>query len=366
MQSPFKDELDVDPIVQAERMIESGQAAGAASLLRARIGAHRGGLLAHLALVRALTAAGEEEQALELARETARLNPGVAAAAVALGKALVGAGQLPSAIAEFQRALRIDPHLEAARAELGRAWLEAGEPDRALEAFSAVAPETVSDLGELVSRAESVRQQARSDVGYVRHLFDQFSTDYDRRMRSELGYVAPEILASLAALVLPGRSALSVLDIGCGTGLSGAAFKSIAARLDGVDLSPKMIARARARGIYDTLVVGDIESEADEGAPSYDLVLAADTLVYLGDLSCVMARAARRLVPGGHFLFTVEKDDGEGFSLGPKRRWRHSATFLRAEAEQAGFAVAGLLDCAPRRESGIAVQGYAVAFEKRK
>jgi predicted TPR repeat methyltransferase len=364
MRSLFKDELGEDPIVQAERMIERGQAAGAVSLLRARIEAHRGGLLAHLALVRALTVLGEAEHALDVARETARANPSVAAAAVALGRALAGSGQLPSAIAEFQRALRIDPHLEAARAELGRAWLEAGEPDRALEAFSAIAPEAVPDLGELVSRAESVRRQTRSDPGYVRHLFDQFSTDYDKRMRSELGYAAPEILRSLAALVMPRRSVLSVLDLGCGTGLSGVAFKPTAARLDGVDLSPKMIAKARARGIYNELIVGDIENQPVGG--SYDLILAADTLVYLGDLEPVVAHAVQRLYPGGHFLFTVEKEDGHGFSLGTRRRWRHSVAYLRQLTEHSGFAVAGLVECVPRTEAGMPVQGLAVALEKIK
>ena len=176
-----------------------------------------------------------------------------------------------------------------------------------------------------------MRARPRSDAGYVRHLFDQFSTDYDARMIQQLSYRAPAILRELADMTMAGRARLAVLDLGCGTGLSGAAFKDKAARLGGIDLSPAMIAKARARGIYDGLAVGDIEGEL--GAEDYDLVLAADTLVYLGDLQAVMSAVARALKPDGFFLFTVEKKDGEGFELGPKRRWRHSEGAIRALAK---------------------------------
>ena len=67
---------------------------------------------------------------------------------------------------------------------------------------------------------------------------------------------------------------------------------------------------------------------------------------------------------GGSFLFTVEKLDAEGFRLGPKRRWLHSEAYLRREAERAGFIVAGVMECSPRSEAGIAVQGLAIALLK--
>ena len=71
--------------------------------------------------------------------------------------------------------------------------------------------------------------------------------DYDARMIGQLGYAAPQILRDLAEMVMPGREQLAILDLGCGTGLAGAVFKPLAARLDGVDLSPAMIEKARAR-----------------------------------------------------------------------------------------------------------------------
>jgi predicted TPR repeat methyltransferase len=152
-----------------------------------------------------------------------------------------------------------------------------------------------------------------------------------------------------------------VLDLGCGTGLTGLVFKDMAARLDGIDLSPVMIEKARARRLYDHLAVGDIEETGGE----YDLWLAADTLVYLGDLTKIFATAARVLTAGGRFLFTVERKDGDGFELGPKRRWRHSERYLREQAEAHGFDVMGLMECAPRHEAGQPVEGFAAALMRR-
>jgi predicted TPR repeat methyltransferase len=109
------------------------------------------------------------------------------------------------------------------------------------------------------------------------------------------------------------------------------------------------------------LLVGDIES-ALNGTQRYDLLLAADTLVYLGDLETVFDRARNNLHDSGFFLFTVESKQGEGFELGPKRRWRHSEAYLREQAAKAGFDVAGFMAAVPRHEANQPVEGFAVAL----
>jgi predicted TPR repeat methyltransferase len=274
---------------------------------------------------------------------------------LALGEALLAAELLPTAIAELQRALRLDPDLERARELIATAWLKAGEADKALVALAElrIAP------AEMIAAAKTIKAATRSDPGYVRHLFDQFSADYDARMIGQLAYAAPQILRDLADLVMPGRERLAILDLGCGTGLAGAVFKSKAARLDGIDLSPAMIEKARARGIYDALQVGDIETVR---LGTYDLVLAADTLVYLGDLARLFRTVAGLLLPDGYFLFTTEAKEGGSFELGPKRRWRHSEAYLREQAGAAGLSVAGRVAASPRTEANQPVPGFAVAL----
>ena len=356
-------QADGNPLDHAEDLIAQGRAKEAATLLFDLIEEGRGGLLARFTLTRALLAANDAGEAVRVARETAMLNPSVATAAVSLGEALRVAGTLPTAIGEFQRALRIDPSLDEARFGLGRAWLDAGEAEKALEAFAQIENPS-EELQAVIAQAEAAKDQARSDARYVRHLFDQFSIDYDARMRGQLGYRAPEILREMASFVLPKQSGLSILDLGCGTGLAGVVFQDMAARLDGVDLSPAMIAKARSLDIYNELVAGDIESGLASFDRQYDLVLAADTVVYLGDLEKLFAGVAGRLAVDGMFLFTVEKKEGEGFELGPKRRWRHSEDYLRAAAAHAHLNISGLIACSPRMEAGVPVDGLAVALSR--
>lgn len=356
-----------DPIEDAYSLIDGGKPEEAARRLRARLDSGRGGLQLRLTLSEALLAADRREEALEVARETAQLNPGVAVAAFCVGRALAAMDMLPVAIAEFQRALRLDPAMDEARLALGQAWIAAGEADKALEELAQI-DETDEETQAAIAYAEAMKTQTRSDAGYVRHLFDQFSSDYDHRMRDFLSYQAPEILRGLADMILPGARNLRIMDLGCGTGLTAGAFRDMATYIDGLDLSPRMIEKAKATGLYRNLAVADIEKWLNESRSPSDLVVAADTLVYLGDLEPVFKGVARQLEPGKHFLFTVESGEegfAPGYSLGPKRRWRHSGTYIRDLAERSGFEVDGMVECAPRSEAGAPVPGLAVALRRR-
>ena len=355
-----------NPIAQAEALIASGQAPRAVHILQRALASGRGGLMTRLALGRAHLAADNIDAALSELRTASALAPGIADAALALGQALMAAGHLPAAVAEFERAARLDPQFAPARHALGLAWLEAGEPDRAIEILGALATTPLaSDAAEKIALARAMKQADRSAPGYVRHLFDQFSADYDSRMLGALNYRAHLILRELADLVLVDSAPLDILDLGCGTGLTGTVFADMSHRLDGVDLSPRMIEQARGRGIYHHLTLADLETALAQKGPCYDLILAADTFVYLGDLAPTFRGAASRLKPLGFLLFTVERrEDDSGYELGPKRRYRHSESYLRREAARSGLDVMGLLHCTPRFDAEKPVNGLAGALQR--
>lgn len=351
------------PVEKAQDLLAVGRAREAIDLLQTYLHEGHGGLAARLLLARALMAAGCKDDAVSCAYVATLLQPDAPEAALLSGEILAWADRLPEAIAAFQQTLRLAPDSNAARFGLGSAWLEAGEGRLALEQFAHCTPETPG-LDQARAQAEALLHLPRSNAKYVRHLFDDFSAHYDSHMLTRLQYRAPTALRGLFDLLAADRDGLDILDLGCGTGLSGLAFQDLAARLIGIDLSPRMIEAANGRGIYDDCILADIEEPPVED-DSFDLVLAADTLVYIGDLSAVMAAARRALRPDGLFLFSVEKKEQGGFDLGPKRRWRHSEAYLRAVADENGFDLAGLLACVPRTESNVDVPGFAVALQKK-
>jgi predicted TPR repeat methyltransferase len=152
-----------------------------------------------------------------------------------------------------------------------------------------------------------------------------------------------------------------MLDLGCGTGLSGAAFRAHVQHLAGVDLSAAMVERARAKAIYDRLAVADIVSLlAHEEAAAHDLVLAADVLVYVNDLAPIMAAVSRVLAPGGMLAFTVESHPGEGVGLKPTLRYGHGAGHVQAALAAGGMSVSLLSETSVRSENGEPVGGLVV------
>ena len=143
------------------------------------------------------------------------------------------------------------------------------------------------------------RSRTRADrpaPAYVARLFDDYAPRFERHLTSELGYRGPRILRDAVEAVAPVRRFRRALDLGCGSGLAGAAFRPIVESLAGVDLSPAMIEEARRTGVYDGLEVGDVAAFlAKQTSGEADLILAADVFVYLGDLAPTLQAAAAAL-----------------------------------------------------------------------
>jgi predicted TPR repeat methyltransferase len=155
----------------------------------------------------------------------------------------------------------------------------------------------------------------------------------------------------------------ALLDLGCGTGLVGAAFRPFAAHLVGVDLSPAMVARAQAKDLYDRLVVGNLPDVlADEIAhgAKYDIVLAADVFVYVNDLNKIIAAVARVLATAGIFAFTVETHAGAGVALLPTLRFAHGEKYLREAVASGGLKLLALEKAAIRTEKAAPVTGLVL------
>ncbi len=121
-----------------------------------------------------------------------------------------------------------------------------------------------------------------------------------------------------------------------------------------------MIEEARRKALYDRLATGELleflATEAVAGA-RYDLVLAADVLVYIADLAGVAAAVRRVLTPAGRFGFTVETHAGEGVRLGESLRYAHGAAHVRAAMAGAGLGLAALCEVSTRTEKGEPVPG---------
>ncbi|WP_336485715.1 class I SAM-dependent DNA methyltransferase [Methylobacterium nigriterrae] len=287
------------------------------------------------AYAEACLAEGDAAGAAEMAEQALDLAPRFAPAWLLLGRAreaLHAAGgretDLQGALRAYANALDLDPE-DVLGSRLRLAQLGVGD------ALAAISP------------------------AYVRALFDGYAARFERHLVGELGYRGPTMLcASIDALAGAGRRFARVLDLGCGTGLMGATLEGRFDRLAGVDLSPAMLAKAEARGLYHRLVAGELTGFlAGEAAASADLVVAADVFIYLGDLRPALAAIARVLGPDGLAAFTVQSHDGAGIVIGPDGRYAHADAEVLAAADAAGLSLRSLTPAAIRRQNGLGVPG---------
>lgn len=206
---------------------------------------------------------------------------------------------------------------------------------------------------------------ATPSPGYVRALFDQYAPKFEAALVDDLGYRGPAILfkAVLAARNAVRRPAFfkRAIDLGCGTGLAAQAFAKEVDGFIGIDLSPRMIEKARATGLYAQLEVADmVQGLAARPGASADLILAADAIIYLFDLAPLLREVARVLAPGGLFAFTTETHSGDGVILGEGLRYAHSASYVRAAVAGAGLTLSRLDDLSARNEDNTPVPGLVV------
>lgn len=283
-----------------------------------------------------------------------------------LARRLRKKGSIPEALACQRRAAELAPDDPYVWSFLGKLAYIKGERNTALKAYERYLELEPDDaaVGHLVLALSDGPIPERAPDDCILQIFSRFSGFYDHNMREELDYRAPELLMdALAGLMVKERGTLEVLDLGCGTGLAGEFVRPWARRMCGVDLSPEMVELARYKGIYDELHIAEVTTWLRKSSRLYDLVIACDVLVYFGDLSEVMAGAARVLATDGLFAFTVEQGDHD-VKLTDSGRYSHNADYVRCVAQLAGFDVAVLRPSVLRMENGNQVIGLVVVVRK--
>jgi predicted TPR repeat methyltransferase len=284
---------------------------------------------------------GDHVAAADLFGQALELAPGWAPALMGLGETLEASGQTQSAIMAYRQARAVEPSDELG-AGLRLARLGVTEADRAMT------------------------------QEYVAALFDEYAPRFDAHLTEMLDYRGPEIIVSalVEACKKAGRAFHfdSALDIGCGTGLMAKAIWKHVDSMHGIDLSPRMVEKALASGFYHEshLHAGDAVAFLQGALPeSFDLLMAADVVVYMGDLSAFFTAAQHVMAADAMFAFTVQSAVGEGFAIGPDLRYHHSEGYLRTTAAAAGLMIRLMRPCVTRIDAGKPVAGVVVVLERR-
>jgi len=280
-------------------------------------------------------------------------------------------GDLPAAADLLLQAIELAPDFTSAWFTLAGIREELREHDAAVAAYQNA---QASDPGDRHGAGLRLMRLGAKPVSgmpqaYVQTLFDQYAPRFEASLVGDLGYRGPALLfkAVLSARSAAGKPALfrRAIDLGCGTGLAAAAFARTVDRFIGVDLSPRMIERARTTSLYAELEVADmLQGLRARRDASADLILAADAMVYVADLPPLLAETHRVLVSGGLLAFTAETHGGEGVVIGQGLRYAHSAAYVRDAVDGAGLELALLENLSARNEDHAPVPGLVAVAAK--
>ncbi|QEG01405.1 TPR repeat-containing protein YrrB [Stieleria maiorica] len=325
---------------------------------------------AHNNLGAVLRALKRTDEAIESFRRAIEAQPRHADAHLNLGNALKASGQREESLTAFRTAVEINPRHSTAHLSLGRALYVYGRADEAVVVYRSwlkIDPDNPI-AKHMLAACEGNEVPDRCSEDYVRQSFDAFAASFDEVLE-RLDYRAPALIADALSDLIPHPPGnLHVLDAGCGTGLCGEDLRPYAERLVGIDLSPKMMVKARSRNVYDQLVETELVAYMSGRPDTFDLIVSADTLIYFGDLEHAIATAAEALRPGGALVFTVEcleqSESAPRYQLNPHGRYSHRQDYLCDCIAAASLRLHEIRSVVLRREVRQPVAGLVVTALK--
>lgn len=207
------------------------------------------------------------------------------------------------------------------------------------------------------SIAELEGSDIDEDEEVIQQLFDQYADDFDQDLQEKLGYATPTKAFALYQQLCPDQQAASILDLGAGTGLSIQPFLAQQALSVGVDISQKMLDKAKTKNIYSELHCQSFKEYLAQENREFDLVLCLDAFVYIRNLGDIFTDIFRCTSPNGIFIFSTEKNDAQTPLLQPSGRYSHPQRFLENLLQEKGWNVVSVLDTSLRKDGDHWIKG---------
>jgi predicted TPR repeat methyltransferase len=349
--------------------MSQGNRADAVELVKQSLDLAPGNAHAWNSLGNMLVKCQESRAALVAYGKATAIQPGQAEFWFNLANLHVTLTQLNEAVSCFQRVVALQPKFPGAYENLA---LLLDKENRHAERLETLRAWRAADPGNpvpehMLAAAAGGPVPERASDQFVAQHFDQFADHFDASLE-RLQYATPPLISDVLALAIPANNRGSeVLDIGCGTGLLGALLRHGARRLVGVDLSKRMLEKARARRVYDELHEAELVAYLRAHPAAYDVVTCADTFVYFGVLEEAFQASASALRPGGFLAFSVEAEPAGAagsYRLNRHGRYSHRADYVRACLAAAQLQVVEFRDAVLRKEAGGDVHGYVVLARK--
>jgi len=372
-QGAFSSELAID---EAQCGIQSGDVEFAEKLLADCIAEKPENAQAHYELALLAITEAEFDRAENLLRKALSLNDRYASAHFYLALLLAERGDKQAAADRLLQALTIEPTHVPSLLLLGGIFMQYGDkaasekaflhalalvPDHLLAWYSMLELLHEGDRGrEGINRISDVIAALPNGAPVLKHLralfngdvppaaprefvaafYDAFSDMFEPWLvaSSDAPHVAQLAKEVRALPQLKGKHYLSLLDLGCGTGVLAQKLSDITAISVGVDLSPNMLKIARRRKCYDVLYELDLTDYVFGSETIFDVVISTGALRWSGNLQPFFHSVRGVMHKDTILAFMLDKEHSTlAYSVANHGRYSHHLSYVCDVAEAEGL-----------------------------
>ncbi|WP_038559573.1 methyltransferase [Neorickettsia helminthoeca] len=205
---------------------------------------------------------------------------------------------------------------------LARCLLLSGDKDKAKVTFEDILSKNSKDYEEVKFFLNFISGQpiSRIPIFIVKEKFEYLAQDYVEKFLIGKQYVGHKLIfEGLRAILGEALMSSSILDLGCGTGVCAHFLKlsGVVGNTCGVDISENMLEIAKrcladGKAVFDSISQENIGSFLSSNKDKYDLIIAADSFTYLGDLQDVIPQCVDALNDDGVLVVLVRSHKQEG------------------------------------------------------
>ncbi len=308
---------------------------------------------------------GNHVPSINCLNEACRLAPNLPGAFIECATSHEETGNSVIASKLYRRALELAPKHTEALSQYAELMAKQGRLDKSSWAYrrlSKLFPEDAS-ISHLLSAISQEKVSGETDENYIKDVFDDYAESFEEHLTKTLAYNTPQQLFELYKPYW-NTNKLMILDLGCGTGLCGPIFKPLAEKLIGIDLSKGMLDQAKIKQVYDELILAELVSVLKKEYQTQDLLIAADVLIYVGELNSIFEASRQALKEKGMLLFSVESTTEKELKLDYSGRYQHSKSYIHTLAKKHHFETKEEIDSVLRYENDNPVIGALYLLEK--
>ena len=283
-----------------------------------------------------------------------------------IGAANVGLGKLEEAINAYKKSISINPYHARTYSNIGIALQEQGKLEEAIEAYNkavSLKPDYGTAKHMLSALTGNTNETAPRE--YVENLFDDYAKKFETSLVDKLEYKTPKLIRDILIKPNSNETLGSLLDLGCGTGLLGSEIKKYCSKLEGIDLSNKMLILAQQKNIYDKLSQFDIVEYLSRMPLGFDYYVALDVFIYIGELTEIFRLIKSRNKKPGHLVFSTEHTEKDGYHLLRTGRYSHSKSYIESLCKKFDYNISHFSTNELRKEKGDFLTGgvYILSFK---